>query len=145
MKKVLIHVIALLCLLVLAVNPISAQQWEYSNNKEREFMSEDEYYHQLKASIYKEYEDATFSMRQKIPYKEFPDFLWRFEMKTGAHVNQPKQKLTPTIHPDRQVYFFGTFIQTKDKENWKYIVIDAESGKSLEGGSRFHKYENPYN
>jgi hypothetical protein len=75
MKKVHINVIAGLCLLLLAVNPISAQQWEYSNNQEKVFMSEDEYYHQLKASVYKEYKNATFSMRQKISYKEFPEFL----------------------------------------------------------------------
>jgi hypothetical protein len=143
--KVLINLITGICLLLFAVNSISAQQWEFSNNHDKKFMSEDEYYHQLKASVYKEYKDATFSMRQKISYKEFPEYLSRFEKKTGAYLNQPEQKLTPTIHPDRQAYFFGTFVQTKDKENWKYIVIDAESGKSLESGTRFHHYKNPYN
>jgi hypothetical protein len=33
---------------------------------------------------YKEYKDATYSVRQKIPYKETPDALMTFEKKTGC-------------------------------------------------------------
>lgn len=93
---------------------------------------------------YKEYKDSTYSIRQILSYKETPDALMTFEQKTGRYFGQPKQELAPFIHPERQVYFFASFVQTKNKEYWKYTIIDAETKRQLEGGNAYHLYENPY-
>lgn len=130
-------------LIVLSI-PTSALQFEYPANKDKFFINENEFYQQMDKKQYKEYKDATYSVRQKILYKETPDELMTFEKKTGRYFGQPKQELAPFIHPERQVYFLASFIQTKDKEYWKYTIIDAESKRQLEGGNSYHSYENPY-
>lgn len=67
-----------------------------------------------------------------------------FEKKTGMYFGQPRQELSPFIHPERQVYFFVSFVQTREKEYWKHTVIDAETKRQLEGGNSYHNDENPY-
>ena len=70
-----------------------------------------------------------------------PEALLTFEQKTGRFFDQPKQELSPFKHPERQVYFFATFVQTKNKEYWKHTIIDAETKRPLEGGNSYHKYD----
>lgn len=48
------------------------------------------------------------------------------------------------VHPDRQVYFFASFTQNEVEEFHKYIVIDAETKRELQGGKSYHHYDNPY-
>lgn len=142
--KRLITIIITFGLLVNLAIPVSAQKFDYPDNKDKTFISENEFYQQLKKGLYKEYDDATYSIRRKIAYKETPDAVMTFEKKTGRNMCQPKQELSPNIHPNRQVYFFASFVQTKDKEYWKHTIIDAETKRPLEGERSYHRYENPY-
>ncbi|MGM0876775.1 MAG: hypothetical protein ACQEWV_18955 [Bacillota bacterium] len=143
MKKIITFIISFSLLVILAF-PTSAQQFEYPANQDKSFKSEDEFYQQLSKDVYKEFKDATYSVRRKISYKEVPDAIMTFEKKTGRYFGQPKQELTPFIHPERQVYFFASFVQTRDKEYWKHTIIDVETKRQLEGGNSYHNYENPY-
>lgn len=125
----------------------SAQQFEFPANQDKSFISEDEFYQKLnkeKFKEYEEYENASYSIRRKIPYKDTPDAVMNFEKKTGRCFGQPKGKLAKNIHPERQVYFFASFYQTNKNENHKYIVIDAETKNFIHGGNSEHTYENPY-
>ncbi len=126
--------------------PSVAQQFEYPDNKNKSFINANQFYEQLKKNEFKEYKNATFSMRQKISYKEVPDVIMTFEKKTGSYScqPQPKENLSASIHPERQVYFFASFVQTKDKEYWKHTIIDAETKRKIGGGNAYHNYENPY-
>jgi hypothetical protein len=142
--KRFITIISLFCLYALLAVPTSAQQLDYPSNKNKTYINENEFYKELKKDQYKEFKDASYSVRRKFSYKEVPDAVMTFEKKTGRHMCQPKDELSPAIHPERQVYFFASFVQTKDEEFWKYTVIDAETKRQLEGGKSFHKYDNPY-
>lgn len=121
-------------------NQSLAKQFEYPANQDKSFINADEFYQQMEKNDYREYEDATYSVRRKISYKEIPDALITFEKKTGRYFGQPKQELTPSIHPERQVYFLASFVQTKNKEYWKHTIIDAETKIPLESGNSYHSY-----
>jgi hypothetical protein len=139
MKRFVTMIIALSLLVILAI-PVSAQNFDYPNNKGKTFVNENEFYQQMKKDEYKEHENASYSIRRKLSYKEVPDAVMTFEKKTGRYMCQPKGKLSPAIHPERQVYFFASFVQTKDEEFWKHTVIDAETKRQLEGGDSYHQY-----
>jgi hypothetical protein len=143
LKRFLILLSISLSLFALSI-PTSARQFEYPANIEKSFVNEDAFYQQMNKNDYKEYKDAAYSIRKKISYKETPDALMTFERKTGNYFGKPKQELATSIHPDRQVYFLASFVQTKNKEYWKHTVIDAETQRPLEGGNSYHSYENPY-
>ncbi|MGD6893862.1 hypothetical protein [Bacillus infantis] len=142
--KRLIALFIPLSLYVMTANPTLAQQFDYPSNKNKTYIDESKFYNEGNKGEYKEFEDATYSVRRKLFYKEVPDAVMTFEKKTGRYGCQPKQPLAPAIHPERQVYLFASFFQTKDEEFWKYTVIDAETKRELEGGKSYHKYENPY-
>ncbi|KAA0543122.1 hypothetical protein FZW96_20915 [Bacillus sp. BGMRC 2118] len=133
------------CLLIPTLSNASSHQVEYSNNDEKSFIDENKFYHKLTKEQYEEYKDATYSVRRKILYKEVPDTIDVFERKTGRYHGHPKQKLSTSIHPNRQVYFYASFVQDKDEEYWKHIIIDAETKQPLESGNSYHNYLNPYN
>ncbi|MGP4039665.1 hypothetical protein ACTWP4_07160 [Gracilibacillus sp. D59] len=143
MNKFLTFIIALLMFVVLSIST-SAQQFEYPANQEKSFVSVNEFYQQTEKDDYMEFKDATYSVRQKISYKETPNAIMTFEKKTGRYFGQPKQTLSPSIHPERQVYFLASFVQTKDKEYWKHTIIDAETRRPLITGNSYHRYKNPY-
>lgn len=143
MKRFITLIISLSLYAVLA-SPTSAQQFDYPSNKNETYINENEFYKELKKDQYKEFKDATYSVKRKLTYKEVPDAVVSFEKKTGRYMCQPKQALSPAIHPERQVYFFASFVQTKDEEFWKHTIIDAETKRQLEGGNSYHRLENPY-
>jgi hypothetical protein len=144
MNRLLTIIISFSLLLFLAM-PSSAQEFDFPSNKEKTFINEDEFYQQLKDDEYKEYENATYSIRRKISNKEVLDAVMTFEKKTGRYNGQSKQEeLNPSIHPERQVYLFASFVQTNNEEFWKYVVIDAETKQQLQGGHSYHLYDNPY-
>jgi len=143
MKRFII-LITLFSLYAQLAVPTSAQQFDYPSNKNKTYINENEFYKELKKDQYKDFKDAAYSVRRKLSYKEVPDAVMTFEKKTGRYMCQPKDELSPAIHPERQVYFFASFVQTKDEEFWKYTVIDAETRRQLEGGDSYHKFKNPY-
>lgn len=143
MKKVVAMIVIISASIIFSI-PSLAQQFEYPINKEKSFISADDFYQQLKKDQYREFNDASYSVRSKISYRDVPDAVITFEKKTGRYFGQSKQVLSPSIHPDRQVYFFATFTQSKNKEFWKHTIIDAETQRTLEGGNSFHSYDNPY-
>lgn len=113
MVKKFITLIIFFGILFMFVPQMSAQQFEYPANKDKSFISEDEFYQQLDEKVYQEFKDATFSIRQKIFYKETPDELMAFAKKTGRSLSQTQKNLLPFIHPDRQVYFLASFSDKK--------------------------------
>ncbi|MGN7477787.1 hypothetical protein ACTHOQ_08015 [Solibacillus silvestris] len=123
---------------------ISSPKLEYPDNQSKAFSEVDEFYNQLDKAIYEEYENAAFSMREKISFKEAEDTKYIFNVKTKLGNEKTENPSTPHIHPNRQVYFFGSFHQNEKEEWHKYAVIDAETKNLLLGGNHYHKYENGY-
>ncbi|MEI4712878.1 hypothetical protein WAG12_23195 [Bacillus cereus] len=122
----------------------SNQKLDYPSNRNKPFVSEDVFYKQLDKKIYKEYNNAAYSVRKKILFKEVPDEEFSFLQKTAAGCRSEVVLQESFIHPDRQVYFFTSFTQNEVEEFHKYIVIDAETKKELQSGKSYHHYDNPY-
>jgi hypothetical protein len=139
--KKFITLVGFLSLFILLTSPTSAQQLEYEANPNKSFMSVDEFFKQLDKEVYEEFKNVSFSVRQKIAYEDTPDALMTFEKKTGRYFGQPKQKIDPSVHPKRQVYFLASFVQNRNEEHWKHIIIDAETKDKLESGKSYHRFK----
>lgn len=122
----------------------SNQKLGYPSNRNKPFVSEDVFYEQLDKKMYKEYNNAAYSVRKKILFKEVPDEELSFLQKTAAGCRGEVVLQDSFIHPDRQVYFFASFSQNEVEELHKYIVIDAETKKEPQSGKSYHHYDNPY-
>ncbi|PFV81933.1 hypothetical protein COL05_12505 [Bacillus sp. AFS059628] len=117
---------------------------DYPSNRNKSFMSEDVFYEQLDKKMYREYNNAAYSVRKKILFKEVPDEEFSFLQKTAAGCRSEVMLHESFIHPNRQVYFFASFSQNEVKELHKYIVIDAEKKKGLREGKNYHHCNNLY-
>ncbi|EEK98056.1 hypothetical protein bcere0013_47770 [Bacillus cereus BDRD-ST26] len=59
----------------------SNQKLDYPSNRNKPFVSEDVFYEQLDKKMYKEYNNAAYSVRKKILFKEVPDEEFSFLQK----------------------------------------------------------------
>lgn len=121
----------------------SNQKLGYPSNRNKPFVSEDVFYEQLDKKMYKEYNNAAYSVRKRFYLKKYPmkNFLF---YKNSRGLSGWSGASRFFIHPDRQVYFFASFSQNEVEELHKYIVIDAETKKELQSGKSYHHYDNPY-
>lgn len=122
----------------------SNQKLDYPSNRNKPFVSEDVFYEQLDKKIYKEYNNAAYSVRKKISFKEVADEESSFRQKIAVGCRSKVVLQDAFVHPDRQVYFFASFSQNEVEEFHKYIVIDAETKRELRAGKSYHHYDNPY-
>lgn len=145
MKK-MIYIVFIICFLTQMSTAYaqSNQKLDYPSNRNKSFVSEDVFYEQLNKKIYKEYNNAAYSIRKKISFKEVPDEEFSFLQKTAVGCRSKVVFQDAFVHPDRQVYFFASFTQNEVEEFHKYIVIDAETKKELQAGKSYHHYDNPY-
>ncbi|WP_433773492.1 hypothetical protein [Bacillus wiedmannii] len=145
MKKVICILFSICFLMQLSTTYAeSNQKLEYPSNRNKPFMSEDVFYEQLDKKIYKEYNNAAYSVRKKISFKEVADEELIFMQKTAVGCRSRLVLQDAFIHPDRQVYFFASFSQNEAEELHKYIVIDAETKRELRGGKSYHHCDNPH-
>ncbi|WP_283750744.1 hypothetical protein [Bacillus cereus] len=145
MKKMICIVFSICFLIQLSTAYAqSNQKLEYPSNQNKSFVSGDVFYEQLDKKVYKEYKNAAYSVRKKILWKEVQDAEFTFRQKTAVGCGSRVVIQDSFVHPDRQVYFFGSFSQDEVDEFQKYIVIDAETKKELRGGRSYHCYENPH-
>ncbi|MFJ7662344.1 hypothetical protein ACIQXW_08075 [Lysinibacillus sp. NPDC097162] len=110
---------------------------QYPSNHFQSFLVEDEFYKQLDKSIYEEYKDSSFNVRQKILFKEVPDTHKMFTMQTNDNSRKLDLSDHIMIHPNRQVYFLASYRQNEQEEFHKYIVVDAETNNILLGSSTY--------
>ncbi|WP_088350801.1 hypothetical protein [Bacillus cereus] len=122
----------------------SNQKVNYPSNRNKSFVSEDVFYKQLDKKIYKEYNNAAYSVRKKILFKEVADEEFSFLQKTAMGCRSSVMLQDFFVHPDRQVYFFASFSQNEVEEFHKYIVIDAETKRGLQKGKSYHQCVNSY-
>lgn len=148
MKNIFITLLTLstlFCLPILSsAQELSTPKLKYNDNQSKSFIGEDEFYSTLDKEIYQEYENAAFSLRQKIAFKDVPDSQYVFNVKTNHYREKMDLQNQTDIHPNRQVYFMASFYQTDKEEHHKFAVIDAETKELLLGGSSYHHYDNPY-
>lgn len=122
----------------------SNQKVNYPSNRNKSFVSEDVFYKQLDKKIYKEYNNAAYSVRKKILFKEVADEEFSFLQKTAMGCRSSVMLQDFFVYPDRQVYFFASFSQNEVEEFHKYIVIDAETKRGLQKGKSYHQCVNSY-
>nr|WP_141541968.1 hypothetical protein [Bacillus cereus] len=122
----------------------SNQKVNYPSNRNKSFVIEDVFYEQLDKKIYKEYNNAAYSVRKKVLFQEVPDEEFSFLQKTAVGCRSEVVLQDSFVHPDRQVYFFASFSQNEVEELHKYIVIDAETKRELRAGKSYHHCGNPY-
>nr|WP_141559405.1 hypothetical protein [Bacillus cereus] len=122
----------------------SNQKVNYPSNRNKSFVIEDVFYEQLDKKIYKEYNNAAYSVRKKVLFQEVPDEECSFLQKTAVGCRSEVVLQDSFVHPDRQVYFFASFSQNEVEELHKYIVIDAETKRELRAGKSYHHCGNPY-
>ncbi|WP_002145061.1 hypothetical protein [Bacillus cereus] len=145
MKKMICIVFSICFLIQLSTTYAqSNQELEYPSNQNKSFVNEDLFYEQLDKKVYKEYKNATYSVRKKILFKEVQDAEFTFRQKTAVGCRSRVVLQDSFIHPDRQVYFFASFSQNEVEELHKYIVIDAETKRELRGGESYHHCDNPH-
>ncbi|HGA0508888.1 TPA: hypothetical protein ACIQMB_004311 [Bacillus pacificus] len=145
MKK-MICIVLMMCFLTQMSTTYaqSNQKLDYPSNRNKPFVSEDVFYEQLDKKMYKEYNNAAYSVRKKILFKEVRDEEFSFLQKTAAGCRGEVVLQDSFIHPDRQVYFFASCSQTEVEELHKYIVIDAETKRELREGKSYHHCNNLY-
>ncbi len=145
MKKMICIVFSICFLVQLSTTYAeSNQKLEYPSNQNKSFVSGDVFYKQLDKKIYKEYKNAAYSVRKKISFKEVADETFIFQQKTAVGCRSRLVLQDSFIHPDRQVYFFASFSQNEAEELHKYIVIDAETKRELQGGKSYHHCDDSY-
>lgn len=103
----------------------------YPSNHFQSFLVEDEFYMHLDKSVYENYHNATFNMHKKILFKEAADAQKQFHLETNFTHEVMDLSNHTMIHPNRQVYFFASFLQHEQEEFHKFIVIDAETKNIL--------------
>ncbi|MDM5464853.1 hypothetical protein [Bacillus cereus] len=145
MKKMICIVFSICFLIQLSTAYAqSNQKLEYPSNQNKSFVSGDVFYEQLDKKVYKEYKNAAYSVRKKILWKEVQDAEFTFRQKTAVGCRSRVVLQDSFIHPDRQVYFFASFSQNEVEELHKYIVIDTETKRELQGGKSYHHCDNPH-
>ncbi|WP_306473039.1 hypothetical protein [Bacillus cereus] len=146
MMKRMICIVFMICFLAQLSTTYaqSNQKLNYPSNRNKSFVIEDVFYEQLDKKIYKEYNNAAYSVRKKVLFKEVPDEEFSFLQKTAVGCRSEVVLQDSFVHPDRQVYFFASFSQNEVEELHKYIVIDAETKRELRGGKSYHHCGNPY-
>ncbi|PGO24187.1 hypothetical protein CN984_22125 [Bacillus cereus] len=143
MKKMICIVFSICFLVQLSTTYAqSNQELEYPSNQNKSFVNEDVFYKQLDKKVYNEYKNAAYSVRKKILWKEVQDAEFTFRKKTAVGCRGRVVIQDSFVHPDRQVYFLGSFSQDEVDEFHKYIVIDAETKKELVGGQSYHYCDN---
>lgn len=80
MMKKMICIVFMICFLsqMSTTYAQSNQKVDYPSNRNKSFVSEDVFYEQLDKKIYKEYNNAAYSVRKKISFKEVPDEEFSF-------------------------------------------------------------------
>ncbi|WP_306472306.1 hypothetical protein [Bacillus cereus] len=146
MMKRMICIVFMICFLAQLSTTYaqSNQKLNYPSNRNKSFVIEDVFYEQLDKKIYKEYNNAAYSVRKKVLFKEVPDEEFSFLQKTAVGCRSEVVLQDSFVHPDRQVYFFASFSQNEVEELHKYIVIDAETKRELRAGKSYHHCGNPY-
>ncbi|TPV39221.1 hypothetical protein FJ659_25370 [Bacillus dicomae] len=144
MKK-MIYTVFIICFLTQMSTTYaqSNQKLDYPSNRNKSFVSGDVFYEQLDKKIYKEYNNAAYSVRKKISFKEVPDEESYFRQKTAVGCRSEVVLQDAFVHPDRQVYFFASFSQNEVEDFRKYIVIDAETKEELRAGKSYHHCDKP--
>ncbi|WP_373605435.1 hypothetical protein [Bacillus cereus] len=146
MMKRMICIVFMICFLAQLSTTYaqSNQKLNYPSNRNKSFVIEDVFYEQLDKKIYKEYNNAAYSVRKKVLFKEVPDEEFSFLQKTAVGCRSEVVLQDSFVHPDRQVYFFASFSQNEVEELHKYIVIDVETKRELRAGKSYHHCGNPY-
>lgn len=146
MMKKMICIVFMICFLsqLSTTYAQSNQKVDYPSNRNKSFVSEDVFYEQLDKKIYKEYNNAAYSVRKKILFKEVADEEFSFLQKTAMGCRSSVMLQDFFVHPNRQVYFFASFSQNEVEEFHKYIVIDAETKRELQEGKSYHQCGNSY-
>jgi hypothetical protein len=113
-----------------------------ANNGKEIKQSADQFYKELvKEWHYREYPDATMSIRKKVLFKDIDKFVYKYKDGQVGHSYPDSKKnikdFTPAPNANRQVYFLMSVKETERDFKGQYAVYDVETGSFISGGSTF--------
>ncbi|EFV74822.1 hypothetical protein HMPREF1013_04848 [Bacillus sp. 2_A_57_CT2] len=114
----------------------------YPANNDKEIKdSADQFYRALQTQFhYKEYPNATMSIREKVLFKDIDKFVYK--MKDGklehSYPGSNIKDFYPAPDLNRQVFFLMTVKETEKDFKGQYAVYDAETGNMITAGKSFH-------
>jgi hypothetical protein len=120
----------------------------YPANNDKEIKdSADQFYRALQTQFhYKEYPNATMSIRENVLFKDIDKFVYK--MKDGnlehSYPHSNIKDFYPVPDPNRQVYFLMTVKETDKDFKGQYAVYDAETGNLITAGKNYGQKKEYY-
>jgi hypothetical protein len=115
-------------------------QFPANNDKEIK-QSADQFYKELeKEWHYREYSDATKSIRKKVLFKDIDKFSYKYKdgQREISYPHSNIKDFSPAPNANRQVYFLMTVKETEKDFKGQYAVYDVETHNFISGGSHYH-------
>jgi len=94
-----------------------------------------EFLESLDPVIYKEYDQATDNIREKIKYKDLQNILENKGIQ--KMVSKSIYSGYPKIDSNSEIYFYATWKDSKEEFYFKYAIFDAKTKKQIVSGSDF--------
>jgi hypothetical protein len=100
-------------------------------------------YGDMDDALFKDIPDASVNFRKKVMFHEVEKFYYVTWDGNGILTAYPDIKMNQAISPDRQVYFFYSFIDTDKEFKGRCAVYDVETKQLVAGGATYiNKYPN---
>ena len=92
----------------------------------------------LNNGLFKDFSNASVNIRKKGLFREVEAFNY-ITWDGNIHYTYPDMDIKdhPAISPDRQVYFFYSFIDTEMEFRGRYAIYDVETKQILAGGGTY--------
>lgn len=117
------------------IHTLTKDNYLFPGNKEKPFISAEEYFLSGNLTDYTEFKEANINFRQKLLYKDLRVFI-------KSQVNEYYYKNLYNVYahqhsgvsPNRQVYFYCSVFENEKTLKYKYIIVDAETSKQIAEG-----------
>ncbi|MFO1441677.1 hypothetical protein KDN24_00140 [Bacillus sp. Bva_UNVM-123] len=139
MKKLYLIILSVFIFSIVHLqNPIhilAKDNYLFPDNKEKQFISAEEYFLNGSLTNYTEYKEADINFRQKLLYKDLKSFI-KSKVTDYYYINLYNVYADPHsgVSPNRQVYFYCSILNTDKSLKYKYIILDAETFKQIVKG-----------
>lgn len=143
MKKESIFIIILTILLFPLTLVQAENDYMFKANPNKKFMEPEKYYYKIDPSVYHEYDNSNINYKGLVLYKDITKKIKK-EAKKFYIINE-NDNSNPNVSPERKVYLYYTVkvIENNNRGLYKFIIIDAETGKTFAYGEGDRLYSDP--
>jgi hypothetical protein len=92
----------------------------------------------LDIGLFKEIPDASVNIRKRLLFKEVENFNY-ITWDANIHFTYPDIDINyhQAVSPNRQIYFFYSFMDTEQEFSGRYAIYDVETKEMLAGGGNY--------